>query len=383
MNRNPRSNQYYLDRGYVFSEAVKLAETFDGTNKVDDHIQRIVGYDRWKQVRYTNCSLKKENQIKKYGLSEYEKRKASFAKALDHTRENSINTWVNRGYSIHEAKAIVSKIQRTRSKRCVEYWTIKGYTINEAVLMVSESQSITSKKSFLTRYGDEVGSIKYVNYIKKLKEVSQFGISYWLNKHDGNSDKAIESLFQYQSKNGFSQRGSKKYWLSLGYDDESAEQASLHFSRKRSSWCYEYWLDKGFLYNEAIDIVKNIQSKNARLRKFLNFSKLEKEVISELREMHPTLTFLENEIVIDNGARIFPDIVIKELNTVIEVYGDFWHANPRQYKTDQYMHSGMLAKEIWEKDKVRLDLLKKSYDNIIVLWESDIKKNGIANVKIN
>lgn len=130
-------------------------------------------------------------------------------------------------------------------------------------------------------------------------------------------------------------------------------------------------------------MVTNIQSKNARCRKFFNFSKLEKDIVFELREMHPTLTFLENEVVTDNGIRIFPDIVIKELNTVIEVYGDFWHANPKKYTADQYIHSGLLAKEIWEKDKVRLERLKKSYDSIIVLWENDIKKNGIVNVKIN
>lgn len=38
---------------------------------------------------------------------------------------------------------------------------------------------------------------------------------------------------------------------------------------------------------------------------------------------------------IDN---IHIDIYIKKFNTVIEIYGDFWHANPNKYKENDELN---------------------------------------------
>jgi very-short-patch-repair endonuclease len=60
----------------------------------------------------------------------------------------------------------------------------------------------------------------------------------------------------------------------------------------------------------------------------------------------------------------------------IEVNGDYWHCNPKKYKSD-YLNrkTKKTAAEIWEKDKERKEFIEKSGYKVIILWESDIMKN--------
>jgi G:T-mismatch repair DNA endonuclease (very short patch repair protein) len=68
------------------------------------------------------------------------------------------------------------------------------------------------------------------------------------------------------------------------------------------------------------------------------------------------------------------DILIPSTNTIIEVDGDYFHANPKKYKAeDKIFRKGMTAKEIWEKDEIRTqELIEKGY-RVIRLWEDKIK----------
>lgn len=70
------------------------------------------------------------------------------------------------------------------------------------------------------------------------------------------------------------------------------------------------------------------------------------------------------------------DIFIPSLNTIIEVFGDFWHMNPIKYKENDY--NGFvckIAKEIWQNDKKRIDNFLKNDKNVIILWEREIRND--------
>lgn len=72
------------------------------------------------------------------------------------------------------------------------------------------------------------------------------------------------------------------------------------------------------------------------------------------------------------------DLYIKEYNLLIEVNGDFWHANPDYYKSDDLMkfpNNEKLAFEVWEKDKNKKELAEKLGYNIFYIWENKIKKS--------
>lgn len=68
------------------------------------------------------------------------------------------------------------------------------------------------------------------------------------------------------------------------------------------------------------------------------------------------------------------DIFIPSINTIIEMYGDYWHCNPSKYKSDYYQQRvHKTAQEIWLKDQLREQKIKEKY-NLVIVWESEVKK---------
>jgi G:T-mismatch repair DNA endonuclease (very short patch repair protein) len=70
----------------------------------------------------------------------------------------------------------------------------------------------------------------------------------------------------------------------------------------------------------------------------------------------------------------FGDIFI-EPNKIIEIYGDYWHGNPEFYEkgADLSLPWGKIkVEEKWEKDKNRVEFLKRQNFRILILWEDDI-----------
>lgn len=69
------------------------------------------------------------------------------------------------------------------------------------------------------------------------------------------------------------------------------------------------------------------------------------------------------------------DIFIPSKNKVIECHGDYWHCNPTSFKPDYYNRLVHLtAKEIWDKDNQKCDVLKSAGYEVEVVWENTNKK---------
>lgn len=73
----------------------------------------------------------------------------------------------------------------------------------------------------------------------------------------------------------------------------------------------------------------------------------------------------------------FPDELNQQLKVVVEFYGDYAHANPKIYKDpDEYI---TLCKrtvlEQWNRDRKRLGVFYKHGYTVIIVWESDYRKN--------
>jgi len=73
------------------------------------------------------------------------------------------------------------------------------------------------------------------------------------------------------------------------------------------------------------------------------------------------------------------DFYIKELNLAIEFNGNVWHGNPEIYTENDKpnpFNKKLTAKEIWEKDEYRLNIIKKRIKKVIIIWEKDLKEKG-------
>lgn len=95
----------------------------------------------------------------------------------------------------------------------------------------------------------------------------------------------------------------------------------------------------------------------------------------------------QKKIKTNDNKYMSVDFYIKDFNTIFEIDGDYWHANPNKYDKNYYNQKVKLtAKQIWEKDNIRNKKLKKLGYNLIRIYESDldnyINKNTIIGEKI-
>lgn len=73
-----------------------------------------------------------------------------------------------------------------------------------------------------------------------------------------------------------------------------------------------------------------------------------------------------------------PDIIIEKHKIIIEIYGDTYHANPKRYKPHDILitwDGKLYVKDIWKKDKIRVNHLKSFGYKVYCFWASDIQKN--------
>ena len=58
--------------------------------------------------------------------------------------------------------------------------------------------------------------------------------------------------------------------------------------------------------------------------------------------------------------------------------GDDYHGNPKKYKSDDFpnpFRKDLTAKDIWEKDNKKILIAKNNGFKILVVWDSEYKKN--------
>jgi G:T-mismatch repair DNA endonuclease (very short patch repair protein) len=82
---------------------------------------------------------------------------------------------------------------------------------------------------------------------------------------------------------------------------------------------------------------------------------------------------ISRETVRIGSKYYFPDILVDDTNLIIEYYGDYWHANPKFYKSEDVVYHGFTAQNLWDIDKARISALSTKYQ-VCVLWEDDFKK---------
>jgi len=73
-----------------------------------------------------------------------------------------------------------------------------------------------------------------------------------------------------------------------------------------------------------------------------------------------------------------PDIILHDFKIIIEIYGDYYHANPKKYKPNDILVTWageIKAKDIWSKDKARVRHLQSFGYKVYCIWGSEIRGN--------
>ena len=111
-------------------------------------------------------------------------------------------------------------------------------------------------------------------------------------------------------------------------------------------------------------------------------SGLEKRIRSILDDMG--IKYTSNEIINNKSFNIVVD------KKIIEIQGDFWHANPKKYSKDDILKFPgkkiVTAQELWKKDQEKKLCIENIGYKILYLWEYDINRSSdddLMNILIN
>lgn len=284
---------------------------------------------------------------------------------------------------------------------------------------------------WLSRGWSEDESRYYSNLNSKKGQISSFSQEFWLAKINpvtAVNFTIIEADFQRNSQRPIR----KEYWMKLGHSEEESislaqntktsnnlNGAKSNGSRNKSSLqsssprCVEYWLLREYSEEDAKNKVAEYQTTfslekcikkygieigqekwQERQDKWQNTldskSDEEKLRINSLKLYRGgTISKVELEILTKLsmlGLNVIHQFKLQKDKTrhfvydftfgqkIIEFNGDYWHANPSKFKEDSIMIRGKLAKEIWVKDKEKIDFAKSLGYEILVIWESEYKQ---------
>lgn len=273
-----------------------------------------------------------------------------------------------------------------------------------------------SLANYIERHGEELGTIRWETYKAKRNAtykaragtydkrnldyyISRYGIkdgtTFWKNKKDKTAYKL-----------------SREY-LTSQYPIDVVNQILLdRYSRGLQYYINKYGIELGTIkHQEKLDKLKLINSKEYLIdihgelkgielyhtRRFKSAkagkrgSKISKKLFdclanhipedecvyywSKNGEWRVRLTDLDRSILNTNQQNIFVDFKYKQ--RIIEFFGDFWHANPAVYTEEQICNpfEQLTAKDIRERDRIRIQLLTQKGFDILVIWERDFKRN--------
>lgn len=179
----------------------------------------------------------------------------------------------------------------------------------------------------------------------------------------------------------------KKYYNEK-YGVDNVSQLKEIKEKKKKTFLKHYGVDNIWKSEEFKDFSRQLwnnyttEEKNQRLigliknRKYGRISNLENYVLNILREIGIDY---ETQFKFTKYYHQY-DAKLSNTKILLEINGDFWHANPNIYSESDILNFSQTnhpkAKDIWEKDKKNIEYAEKKGYKVIVIWESEIKKKN-------
>lgn len=205
---------------------------------------------------------------------------------------------------------------------------------------VSQSEDIKDKKrkTFIENYG--VDNIFATEEFKKYLPIimhERYGVGSLPNRY-GNFQKWWDAKDrEYRTMTGkILREGWNKWWNNL-----SEEEKDLQIQKRCAGLVASY--------NSGIE--KRIE-----------------DMLSLLNIFHSRQKWIKNKSY---------DFLLTGTNILIEVQGDYWHANPKTYiENDLIPGMDVLAKDIWQKDIEKKTIAERYGYVVIEIWEDDIRSRN-------
>lgn len=182
----------------------------------------------------------------------------------------------------------------------------------------------------------------------------------WSKERSGNANPSKRT--DVRAKISLKLKGRDAYWLK---GKKRPEHASFMKKRMLDVWNSHEHFDLRAKYVDALENVRRILG--------IGHSKLHDEIKNML--ISENIGKFQSEQRID---RFTVDELDIEHRVIIEIYGDFWHANPISYHADDiitFPGRHVRAGDLWNKDVDRRKVLEQLGFQVEIIWENEWKKD--------
>jgi len=246
------------------------------------------------------------------------------------------------------------------------------------------------KKTVLNKYGvDNISKLKNVKEKKKKTFIKNYGVDNIFKTDDFKNTLDDIMLLKYGKKRITNPTKISEIRNNFTKDKWDG------IINKTESTCLEKYGVKNYAQTDEFRKLSSVSSKIW----WLSLTDIEKsEFFKNNSNLVSKLEYKVREVLDKNNIFYTPqvfvggksyDIKIRNSNILIEVQGDYWHANPKKYKPNDvipYPNNVIKkAKEVWLKDEEKkINAMKYGY-NVLYLWETDINnsKNNIEDLILN
>ena len=331
----------------------ELCKKHKGKGNLQYYIEKYgeeEGTKRYNEKRKI-CAGNLKNYIEKYGEEEGTKKYNEFRKKCG--RAFSIERYIEKygedGINLYNDAKLKQKIN---SNTNINYYLNKGYTFDDAKLLLYKRQCTSTLSKFQEKYGIEEGTKKYLN-VNKSKSVS---LKSYIEKYgEEEGTKKYNNLILSQQG-----KGNLQYYIKK-YGEEEGTKRYNEILRKRIS--HNISPHSKIADKFCKDVIYHIMNNNIKL-KFDEIYCIDNEFI-----------FYTNSLTNGEFKYIKVDFYIKELNLVVEFYGDYWHGFNIKDQEKQ--------KKIFDRDNKRINCLKKFFGcDILIIWEHEYRNNQEQTIEI-
>ena len=263
----------------------------------------------------------------------------------------SVKYWVERGLSEEESKQKIKEMK----PNLIEYWLSRGFSVEESKLK-TELHLMNTERAFIIKYGDEDG-------VKLFRDKK-------VNEGIYNSVRRVE------------------YWVKKGF---TIEESKIKVSGVQNTFSLKKFVEKNGdeegkkIFTERQKKWQESLYKNGNLKS--GYSKVSQDLFFDLLKYYENVEELNYVMFAKKGGEFiltsddgfyrydFTDLLNKK---IIEYNGDNYHANPDTFiitDTPNPFRKNVTSEDIWKKDDVKLKLANKHKFDVLVIWDSEYKKD--------
>lgn len=255
-------------------------------------------------------------------------------------------------------------------------------------------QMCHSESSFISRYGEAIGKIKWIEYCKKLSD--KCTLEGFLSRGKTESDWQKYNASRAVTRENMIRRHGEEAGNQLfqSYCDAQRRVG------KTLDWYVETYgeVDGTARYLElntkkAItlpNMIKKYGSVDGRIRydawkqatQDRYVSNMQRDIIKAIIEIIPSHYMFHDGVfgkefcVYQTRPYMYDFVVSDPIKLCIEINGDFYHANPKKYDADDVIHirgtnKQLTAAMIWEQDRIKREAIERRGFVVRYIWEDE------------